>query len=84
MFQDPKSSGGQFSYAKSFDEFAPLGPVLTNAKDFGPLNEKRLQTTINKRVVQDDTLDLIWGPAELVSFLSKGITTINPFQVQKY
>jgi 2-keto-4-pentenoate hydratase/2-oxohepta-3-ene-1,7-dioic acid hydratase in catechol pathway len=47
--------------------------VLTNGDYFGSTTEKRLKTTINGRVVQDDPIDLIWTPAELVSFLSKGM-----------
>ncbi|KFZ23492.1 hypothetical protein V502_02030 [Pseudogymnoascus sp. VKM F-4520 (FW-2644)] len=74
LFQDPKSGGGQFSFAKAFDKFAPLGPALISADALGPLREKHIKTTINGRTVQDSPIDLIWGPAELVSFLSKGRT----------
>lgn len=74
LFQDPATGGGQFSYAKSFDKFAPLGPVLVSPAAFGGVVEKTIKTTINGGVVQDSPLDLIWGPAELVSFLSQGRT----------
>jgi 2-keto-4-pentenoate hydratase/2-oxohepta-3-ene-1,7-dioic acid hydratase in catechol pathway len=72
LFQDPKKSGGQYSFAKSFDSFAPLGPVIVNSEHFGSWGEKTLKTTVNGRIVQESPLDLIWGPAELVSFLSQG------------
>lgn len=72
IFQDPKEGGDQYSFAKSFDNFAPLGPVIINSEDFGSWGEKILKTAINGRIVQDSPLDLIWGPAELVSFLSQG------------
>jgi len=74
LFQDPKRGGGQYSFAKSFDNFAPLGPVIVNGEHFGPWGEKTLKTAVNGRIVQDSPLDLIWGPAELVSFLSQGRT----------
>jgi len=72
LFQDPKKGGGQYSFAKSFDNFAPLGPVIVNSDAFGSSGEKTLKTAVNGRIVQDSPLDLIWGPAELVSFLSQG------------
>ena len=73
-FQAPVSGGGQFSYAKSFDKFAPLGPALISPAAFGEVVKNKVKTTVNGRVVQDSPLDLIWGPAELVSFLSQGRT----------
>jgi 2-keto-4-pentenoate hydratase/2-oxohepta-3-ene-1,7-dioic acid hydratase in catechol pathway len=72
LFQDPKKGGGQYSFAKSFDNFAPLGPVIVNAEHFGSWGEKTLKTAVNGRIVQNSPLDLIWGPPELVSFLSQG------------
>lgn len=79
LFQDPRASGGQFSFAKAFDNFAPLGPAIISAESFGVVHEKTIKTTINGRVVQDSPLDLIWGPAQLVSFLSKGALSINRY-----
>lgn len=73
-FQGPALGGGQFSYAKSFDKFAPLGPAIISPAVFGDVAKNTIKTTINGRVVQDSPLDLIWGPAELVSFLSQGRT----------
>lgn len=74
LFQLPKVNGGQFTYAKSFDKFAPIGPTIVNAAAFQPFTDKRIKTTVNGRIVQDSPLDLIWSPAELVSFLSQGRT----------
>ncbi|KAH7416690.1 2-hydroxyhepta-2,4-diene-1,7-dioate isomerase [Cadophora sp. MPI-SDFR-AT-0126] len=65
---------GQYTYAKSFDRFAPIGPALINAAHFGAIKEKRVKTMVNGIVMQDSPVDLIWGPAELVSFLSQGRT----------
>jgi 2-keto-4-pentenoate hydratase/2-oxohepta-3-ene-1,7-dioic acid hydratase in catechol pathway len=73
-FQAPALGGGQFSYAKSFDNFAPLGPAVLSQAAFGDLAKNTIKTSINGRVVQNSPLDLIWGPAELVSFLSQGRT----------
>jgi 2-keto-4-pentenoate hydratase/2-oxohepta-3-ene-1,7-dioic acid hydratase in catechol pathway len=73
-FQALAVAGGQFSYAKSFDKFAPLGPALVSPSAFGDVTKNTIKTSINGRIVQDSPLDLIWGPAELVSFLSQGRT----------
>ena len=72
LFQDPTRAGGQFTRAKAFDNFAPTGPFLANKNLFGGLGGKRVKTTVNGKVMQDSALDLIHGPAKLVSFLSIG------------
>jgi 2-keto-4-pentenoate hydratase/2-oxohepta-3-ene-1,7-dioic acid hydratase in catechol pathway len=72
LFQDPSRAGGQFTRAKAFDNFAPAGPFLANKKLFGGLEGKKVRTTVNGKVMQDSALDLIHGPAKLVSFLSIG------------
>jgi len=74
MFQDPKRAGGQFTRCKAFDGFAPLGPALIGASAFGGLEGKTLTTKVNGSVFQQDSLDLIHGPAKLISFLSQGVT----------
>ncbi|KAI8649181.1 FAA-hydrolase domain-containing protein [Fusarium keratoplasticum] len=43
-YQDPKRGGGQFTRCKAYDGFAPLGPILTNAKTFGSVGDKRIIT----------------------------------------
>ncbi len=72
--QVPNASGGQFTYAKAFDNAAPVGPVITSTAAFGTVADKKLVTKVNGRVVQESLVDLIRGPAELVSFLSQGRT----------
>ncbi|KAF5589475.1 fumarylacetoacetate hydrolase family [Fusarium pseudocircinatum] len=73
-YQDPKRSGGQFTRCKAFDGFAPLGPILTNKKTFGALEDKRIVTKVNGRVFQDSPCDMIHSPEVLISFLSQGTT----------
>ena len=74
VLQMPDASGGQFTFAKAFDKFAPIGPVLVNAAGFGDFREKQIETRINGKIVQQSPVDLIWSPAEIVSFLSQGRT----------
>lgn len=71
-YQDPKRGGGQFTRCKAYDGFAPLGPILTNAKTFGSVEDKRIITKVNGTVFQNSLCDLIHSPETLVSFLSQG------------
>ncbi|KAJ3460916.1 hypothetical protein MRS44_011783 [Fusarium solani] len=71
FYQDPKRGGGQFTRCKAYDGFAPLGPILTNAKTFGGVGDKKITTKVNGTVFQNSLCDLIHGPETLVSFLSQ-------------
>ena len=64
----------QFTLGKSFDSFAPMGPSLASVDgvDLGALD---VRTTVSGEVLQEaSTRDLIFGFAELVAYLSTGIT----------
>ncbi|THC96234.1 hypothetical protein EYZ11_004312 [Aspergillus tanneri] len=80
FFQLRENSGGQFFYAKAFDKFAPIGPVLTSADDFAKGERIKLITRVNGQVVQNADLkeDMISSPAKILSFMSQG-TTIPAF-----
>lgn len=59
---------GQWTRAKGFDTFAPIGPWIET--EINPDNLK-LETYLNGRLCQSArTSDLIFGVAELVSFIS--------------
>lgn len=72
MFQDPKRTGGQYTYAKAFDAFAPLGPRLVHPSKFTPSAPTSVTTRVNGKVVQQSPLDFIFPVAEIVSYLSQG------------
>jgi 2-keto-4-pentenoate hydratase/2-oxohepta-3-ene-1,7-dioic acid hydratase in catechol pathway len=64
----------QFTIGKSFDTFAPMGPCVASVDDVD-LGGLDLRTTVSGEVMQEaNTRDLIFGFAELVSYLSTGIT----------
>jgi 2-keto-4-pentenoate hydratase/2-oxohepta-3-ene-1,7-dioic acid hydratase in catechol pathway len=69
LFQ--RSGAGQFTYAKGFDDFAPLGPRLVHPSVFTHESSK-IKTRVNGRVVQDSPFDFIFPIDELLSFLSQG------------
>ena len=64
----------QFTLGKSFDTFTPLGPAVT-ALDGLDVNELDVRTTVSGDLMQDaNTRDLIFPVADLVEYLSRGIT----------
>ncbi len=68
----------QYTRAKSFDTFAPYGPWISTSVD--PLDLK-ITTRVNGEVRQEGkTLDMIFSPFELVSFISQ-IMTLLPGDV---
>lgn len=70
--------GGQWCRGKSFDGFCPLGPTLVTTEDIPEPNSLALKTLLNGVVVQQaNTSDMIFGVAELISFLSQS-TTLFP------
>lgn len=75
--RDPAYSGvvPQWSFSKGFDRYAPLGPCIVSQEVIGDAGKLKLQTRVNSEIRQDtNTDDLIFGIAEMVSFLSQGTT----------
>jgi len=67
--RDLQAKDGQWSRAKSFDTFAPLGPWIETELEPGNL---KIQALLNGKVVQDSsTSNLIFSVPELVSFISQ-------------
>jgi len=68
----------QFSLAKSYENFAPVGPWLTTPDELPPIAGLTLTTTLNGVEKQRSQLgNLIFDANALVSFLS-GITALYP------
>jgi len=64
----------QFTLGKSFDTFAPLGPAIASP-DSVDLERIGLRTTVSGEVMQEAwTSDLVFGLADLIVYLSKGLT----------
>jgi 2-keto-4-pentenoate hydratase/2-oxohepta-3-ene-1,7-dioic acid hydratase in catechol pathway len=73
-----KRGGSQWSRGKTFDTFAPLGPVLVTTDDIPNPNALRISTRLNGEVVQDShTSDMIFDVPQIIAFLS-GSTTLRP------
>jgi 2-keto-4-pentenoate hydratase/2-oxohepta-3-ene-1,7-dioic acid hydratase in catechol pathway len=64
----------QFTLGKSFDTFTPLGPAVA-ALDGLDVTDLDVRTTVSGEVMQDaNTRDLIFSVADLVVYLSRGLT----------
>ena len=60
---------------KAIDTFAPCGPALVTADEAGDLSDLALRARIDGEVLQEGTTaNLIFGPAELIAWLSRTIT----------
>lgn len=65
----------QWTFSKSFDKYAPLGPCLVSSAVLGEANKQELRTTVNGEQRQKgNTADLCFGVRSLVSFCSQGQT----------
>lgn len=72
--RDLQRSDGQWSRAKGFDTFCPLGPWMETDLDPGAL---RLVTRRDGEVVQDGTTaDMVFGVGELIAYASAAFTLL--------
>jgi 2-keto-4-pentenoate hydratase/2-oxohepta-3-ene-1,7-dioic acid hydratase in catechol pathway len=65
----------QWTFSKSFDKYAPLGPCLVSSALLNDASDLPLQTFVNGEVRQDsNTADLYFDVRKLVAFCSQGQT----------
>jgi len=74
--RDLQQKDGQWTRAKSFDTFAPVGPFIVPVDDFEP-DKANIKTRVNGELVQDsNTSNLIFDVSYLIAFIS-GIMTLD-------
>lgn len=74
-WQDPVRAGGQHGYAKAFDKFAPIGPILCSTSQIPDPTKLTLQTFVNGEERQTTkTDDLIFDIPAIIRHLSRGRT----------
>jgi len=74
-FQLPVSvSGNQFSYAKSFDQFAPIGPCVLLAKGIDPQKLNYVTKVNGEKRQETGTDDMIFSIKQIIAHLSRGTT----------
>jgi len=70
--RDLQKQDGQWSRAKGFDTFCPLGPLLWTGT---PNPETQLETWLNGQRVQSAPIgDMVFSPYFLVAYLSQAMT----------
>jgi len=71
----------QWTRAKGFDTFAPLGPWIVTHMDIAEASNLTIRTRVEDEVVQEGTTaDMLHGIAEIVSYISN-FTTLLPGDV---
>ena len=72
--RDLQNIDGQWTRAKSFDTFCPLGPRIV--KDLDPMNLD-IQTRVNGKIMQNsNTKNMIFNVFEVVAFISSVMTLL--------
>jgi 2-keto-4-pentenoate hydratase/2-oxohepta-3-ene-1,7-dioic acid hydratase in catechol pathway len=75
--RDIQFSDVQWVRGKSLDTFCPVGPWVVSADEFGDPQDKRLSCRVDGEVKQDsNTSEMIFGVAEILSFLSHSCTLV--------
>ncbi len=77
--RDLQNKDGQWSRAKGFDTFCPIGPLVVDGLD--PWKGVRVQTRVNRELRQDGTTaDFIFALDRLVRFIAQ-VMTLEPGDV---
>ena len=73
--RDLQREDGQFTRAKGFDSFCPLGPAIET--EYDPLEDFSLECRVNGEIRQGASInDMIFGVAELISFATSVMTLL--------
>jgi 2-keto-4-pentenoate hydratase/2-oxohepta-3-ene-1,7-dioic acid hydratase in catechol pathway len=73
--RDVQFGDGQWVRGKSFDTFAPLGPVLVSKDEIANPQDLHIKLDVNGQVLQDsNTKHMIFSVPYIISYLSKGFT----------
>lgn len=73
--RDLQREDGQFTRAKGFDTFCPLGPAIET--EYDPLEDFSLECRVNGEVRQGASInDMIFGVAELIALVTSVMTLL--------
>lgn len=76
--RDIQFSDGQWTRAKSFDTFCPVGPIFVPASAIPDPQALRIRCWLNNKLMQEaSTASMIFTVAELISFASRA-TQLEP------
>ncbi|KAK4688788.1 hypothetical protein P7C73_g1325, partial [Tremellales sp. Uapishka_1] len=72
-----QTTSSQWGYAKGFDYFCPMGPVIVSARVMPDPHAFALQTTLNGELMQNGSArKMIFSLARVISYLSQGSTLL--------
>lgn len=73
-----KKEGGQWLAGKSFDTFAPCGPVMVTPDEVGDPHKLAIKLTLNGEVMQNSNTDqMIFSVPQMIAYMSQ-IFTLQP------
>ena len=76
--RDFQMATSQWTMGKTFDTFAPMGPVIVTADEIEDPHRLAISLTINGQTMQNsNTCNLIFGVPQLIAFLSS-VMTLEP------
>jgi len=76
--RDWQSRTTQWLQGKNFEASSPIGPYLVTPDEIDHARELRISCSVDGETMQDGrTSDLLFGPADLVSYISR-FTTLRP------
>jgi 2,4-didehydro-3-deoxy-L-rhamnonate hydrolase len=75
--REAQFSDSQWFRGKSFDGFAPAGPVMVTPDEIGDVNNLRITATVDGRIMQDgNTRDMIFDVFTIIEDISEDITLV--------
>jgi 2,4-diketo-3-deoxy-L-fuconate hydrolase len=75
--REAQFSDSQWFRGKSFDGFAPVGPVIVTPDEIGDVNNLRLTAKVDGQIMQDgNTRDMIFDVFTIIEDISEDITLI--------
>jgi len=76
--RDFQMATSQWTMGKTFDTFAPMGPVVVTADEIEDPHKLAISLTLNGELMQNsNTSNLIFGVPQLIAFLSS-VMTLEP------
>jgi 2-keto-4-pentenoate hydratase/2-oxohepta-3-ene-1,7-dioic acid hydratase in catechol pathway len=76
--RDFQMQTSQWTMGKTFDTFAPMGPVIVTASEIEDPHKLAISLTVNGEIMQSsNTSNLIFGVPQLIAFLSS-VMTLTP------
>ena len=76
--RDFQMQTSQWTMGKTFDTFAPMGPVIVTADEIEDPHKLAISLTLNGELMQNsNTSNLIFGVPQLIAFLSS-VMTLHP------